>query len=286
MFLLVCAMLIIFPEKSAQGAREGIEMALKIVIPSVLPFCIMAQGLIYTGFCPLAERVFSPFFKLLKINSKCAPPFVTSLVAGYPVGCKMLCDMYKEGMITKGEAEEFLGFCNNGGIIFSLSVCGVSVFCDYKTGLLIFLVQVIAGLITAVILSGTENEGGKISYNKKTPLPQALGKAVSSGGGVLLNVISSFVVFYAVISAFSLEKIPLLCGITELTRGVMWAGEVGSVPLAAMFFSFGGLGVFSQCAAILADSGLKMKKMIIGKILTGIIAFLITWGVMYIQGIY
>ena len=260
-------------------------MAMNVVIPSILPFFVVVQGMAYCGILTMAENILAPFFKLLRLNKKCATPLITSFLAGYPVGCKIVVEMYKENMITKEEAEEFLSFCNNGGIIFCISVCGREVFSDYRVGVFMFCVQVFSSLVTGIIMSREKGGGEIIRKERKIGLMASLGKGISMGGSVLMNIIASFIVFYAVVNAFSLENVPFLCSFAEVTKGILWAGEMKSIPLGAMFLSFGGFAVFAQCAALMAESDLSIKKMVIGKSFSAVISFFISWMILYISGL-
>lgn len=282
MFLLVCVILLIKPNEATAGAIEGLKMALEQVIPAIVPFAVAAQGLIYTGFCEKAAKMLKPFFSLLGIDEACSAPFVISLIAGYPSGCRVICDMYKENIITKGEAEDFLSFCNNGGLIFALSVCGMKSFSSVRAGIIIFLVQIVSSLITAKLLVKKRGREYKGVRYKKIPPTRAMGKSIASGGSVIVNIVSAFVVFYALGEALNLNKIPFLYGLWEMTKGIQFAGEWGSIPLAAFFFAFGGLSVFAQSAAFAWEGELKLTKLFVGKIITASLAFLITHLILYI----
>ena len=282
MFLLVCIVLLIRPDEASKGALEGLRVAFEMVLPQILPFGVCAQGLIYTGFCEKAAKLLKPFMRFIGINEGCSAPFVISLVAGYPSGCKAVCDMYKENMITKDEAEDFLSFCNNGGIIFALSICGKKAFGSVWAGVIIFLVQIVSSLVTAKLLIKKREDGDKGVRYKKIPPIEAMGKSIASGGSVIVNILSAFIVFYALGEALNLSKIPFLYGLWEMTKGIQIAGEWGSIPLVAFFFSFGGLSVFAQSASFSSEGELKLTKLFVGKIITASLALLITHLVLYI----
>lgn len=284
MFLLVCVVLICFPAECAEGAREGIKTALEVVIPSILPFLIFAQGMIYTGKSKKISEKCAPLFKLLHLNPNGALPFLSSLLAGYPTGCKVVCEMYKQGIITKDEAEELLCYTNNGGVVFAVNVCGIGAFNSARNGWIVFFVQIVSAIVTGMILSKSGKGEIHIQKIKKASFAEALGKSIASAGVALVNIISAFVVFYALIAALKIEKYPLLCGMCEITKGIVLAGEKGNLPLAAMLFSFGGLSVFAQTASFAAEGELSLKKFFVGKVLSALFAFLITY--LYIKITY
>ena len=60
-----------------------------------------------------------------------------------------------------------------------------------------------------------------------------------------------------------------------MTKGLMYAGKINSLPLAVFFFTLGGVGVFSQSAAICSECDLSMKGYLKGKAVSSVIAFII-----------
>ncbi len=277
MFVLVLIILILFPNEAQAGAREGLEVAFETVIVSILPFSVMSCALVYSGFCERAGRFFAPIARLLGINPYGLTALVTGFLGGYPTGCKMVCDMHKEGLIDKMECEKMLAYANNGGLIFALNVCGGALFHSKRAGLGIFSASVIATIITATVLGKSDVREICLVKKEKLPFMAVLGKSVVSGGGVILNVASSFVVFYALSNALGLYKAPLLEGCVEMTKGIMHAGEVENLPLAAFFFTLGGVGVFAQSAAICSEHNLSLRWYVKGKVLSAAIAFIITY---------
>ncbi len=277
MFVLVLIILILFPDAAQKGALEGLEIAFKTVIPSVLPFSVVSCALVYSGVIEKIGRALFPLAKLMRINPCGTAALLAGLLGGYPTGCKMVCDMHKEGLIDKQESEKMLGYVNNGGLVFALSVCGEALFHSKRTGLLIFCISGASALVAAVIL-GRSDECKLIAAKKeKLPFMAVLGKSIASGGGVILNIASSFVVFYALSNALGLYKVPLLEGCVEMTKGIMHAGEVENLPLAAFFFTLGGVGVFAQSAAICSEHNLSLRGYVKGKVLSAAIAFIITY---------
>lgn len=276
MFILVCVLLLLFPMKASMGAVEGIRIAWENVIASIIPFLAFMQAMIYMGKMEKWTRGIRKLFTFLKINEKSVVPFSVSLLAGYPSGGKIVCDMYGRGEITKREAESFLAYCNNGGIVFALSVIGGKFFESYITGIVIFLSQIAAALIVGRLFYVEPSDEKTRGEIKKEPLLGALGKSIASMGDVIGNILASFIVFHAIIGAVDLDKMPVLCGLVELTGGIMDAGECGNSPLAAFFFSFGSLSVMAQVAAFSSRYELKMKKYFFGKILSGFITAVLT----------
>lgn len=278
MFVLVLIILLVFPREAQEGAREGLRVAFETVIPSIVPFAIASAALVYSGAVQKASALCAPLFSMLKLNPYGAVAFFTGLSGGYPTGCKTACDMYREGLIDKTECEKMLSYVNNGGIIFAMNICGSMAFGSKSAGLTVFFASAVSALITGLIIGRSNKcEASEPHEKEKLPFIAVLGKSVASGGSVIINIASSFVVFYALTNALQLKKVPILAGIFEVTQGVMYSGEMNFLPLAAFFFAFGGIGVFAQSAALCSEHDISLKKYAAGKILSAIIAFLLTY---------
>lgn len=278
MFVLVLIVLLVFPNAAQEGAKEGLKVAFESVIPSVVPFAVVSSALIYSNAAEKIGNLINPLFSKFHINPYGAVAFFTGLLGGYPTGCKTVCDMYREGIVDKAECEKMLAYVNNGGVIFAINVCGSMAFGSKRAGLAVFFVSALSSFITGLFLArSTETVAMQHRTNKKMPLMAILGRSVASGGSVIINIASSFVVFYALINALGLKRLPLLAGMCELTKGIMYSGELKLLPLAAFFFTFGGIGVLAQSAALCSEYDISLKKYVAGKIIAAIIAFVIMY---------
>lgn len=269
MFILILFILILFPKEAQEGAREGLKIAFETVIPSVLPFAVVSSMLINSGVCEKLGRIFLPIAKILKINPYGLVVLMMGFLGGYPTGCSMVCDLYKGQMADKEECEKMLCYANNGGLAFALGICGKI------DGWIVFFVSVFSAVVTAMMLGKSKIKDISFQNEEKLPKAAVLGKGVVSGGGAMLNIAASFVVFYAVINALKLQNMPLLEGVVEMTSGIMYAKKMGSLPLAVFFFTLGGVGILSQGAALCSGYNLKMTGYIKGKILSATVAFLV-----------
>lgn len=77
--------------------------------------------------------------------------------------------------------------------------------------------------------------------------------------------------------------IPTLQGLVEITNGLETLSNTTNIPyvykisLSAFILGVGGLSIYMQTLAIIIDNNLSTKKYVIGKILQGFIAFILTY---------
>ena len=113
---------IIFPQEIKNGAKEGIENGVFVLIPSIFPYIVISNIFIKTG---ASEVVSSFFYKILRPVFRYSESFssfyLISLFCGYPTGAKM-SSVYEE--TNKRESLRLFSFGNVPGFGFCVSFLG------------------------------------------------------------------------------------------------------------------------------------------------------------------
>ena len=111
--------ILVYPTETLKAAREGLNLWLNVMIPTLLPFLICTGILVQTG---LISRLLAPFKTLWKIVFGISPAgayaVLVGMLCGYPMGAKTTSDLYENGQITKKEAEYLLTFVNQPSPVF------------------------------------------------------------------------------------------------------------------------------------------------------------------------
>ena len=111
--------ILVYPTEALKAAREGLNLWLNVMIPTLLPFLICTGILVQTG---LISRLLAPFKKLWEIIFGSSPAgayaVLVGMLCGYPMGAKTASDLYENGQITKKEAEYLLTFVNQPSPVF------------------------------------------------------------------------------------------------------------------------------------------------------------------------
>ena len=285
LFFIVCACFALFPAQVLWGAQSGLALCLNAVIPSLLPFMFVSSCIIKSGFSkPLGiifSKVLTPLTGISPIGCVC---FITGILGGYGAGAKAVLECFREGQITKEEAEKLLPICNNAGPLFVIGTIGISFFGDRAVGVNLFLVQALSILICACLFGGSFSNReetfskGLDEYKKNKP---SLGKLVTSAavqsGSAIITACVFVITFSAVLEIFPLGRYSFLCGIAEVTRGCSELSRFGydALPLISAFVAWGGLSVHFQADA-LTEGSFSMKNYYIVKLAVSLIAFVIT----------
>ncbi|MBE6996332.1 MAG: sporulation protein [Ruminococcaceae bacterium] len=283
--LLLCAVLVWFLA-DAQGVRaaagDGLRLCARSVIPALFPFLVVTRLLLSLGFgqwlSPCLSGLMTPLFRL---PGTAGSALVLGLVGGYPIGASTAGALYRQGLLTRNEAERLLTFCNNSNPVFLISVLGAGVFGSVRTGVWLWLLHLLSALLTGLLLRG---RGAKHPRRPPPSLPAEPPAAFSSAfvGAVrgaaegMLSICAFVVLFYVLVSpvrGLGGVLAPLAAGAVELfsMTPLLTPDRFGFV-LAAAMSGWGGLSVLCQTAAALEGSGLPLRPCVLGKLVQGLLS--------------
>lgn len=280
--LLCAAALSVRTQACAQAAREAVWLCLETVIPSLFPFMVLSSLLVACGTAAaLGRRLRGLCRALFGLSGAGAGALALGLVGGYPVGARCAAELVRSGKLSRAEGERLLAFCNNAGPGFILGMCGTAIFHRARVGAWLYLVHVLAALLTGMLLRSHGAAAAALSgAMQETPLSRALGPAVRSAC-ISMGTVCGFVVLFAVLLRMAegaTGTLPplwraLLAGTVELTSGVLALPDTraGFVCCAALL-GWGGLSVHAQTLAMLEGSGLRTRRYFLGKLLHALLS--------------
>ena len=142
--------LVFYAEEASQGASSGLNFCLHVLIPSTFPFLVLASLCVHSGVSLWLERLLRPVTQLLfHLPGCCGATILLGMVGGYPVGARGIAALYRQGSVTREQANRMLSFCVNAGPSFTISVIGSSLY-----GRPLFGVYLFASLTAASLLIG------------------------------------------------------------------------------------------------------------------------------------
>lgn len=275
---LFCGLLLLSPQRAAEAVREGLSLCARSAIPSLFPFLAAAGLLLKLGAADWLQRLLSPLMgPVFHMRGACALPLLTGLLGGYPAGARTAAGLYEEGVLTKGEAELLLGFCNNCGPAFLLGFVGTEILGSGGSGGRLLFIHISSALLTGAILCRLVRDHGTAALSCCTPAaPMPFGRAftqaVLDAADASLRI-AAFVVFFRVLVA--LVPMPMwLAGGLEMVTGLssLPPGR-GSLIAAAVLTAWGGLSVHCQTMAVTGELSLRWHW--IGKALHAVLAGLL-----------
>jgi sporulation integral membrane protein YlbJ len=282
--IIICIMMILFADTAVMSAKEGISLWVSSILPALFPFFICVNFLMETGVVRLLpENIF---------------PFAMSVLAGYPVGVKIVGDMLRDGIITDREAHRMVSYCSTSGPGFIIGAVGTEMLCSQMSGIIIavshYAGAVLNGLLFSMAIPAEKThaacENNKIQHGIMDTVTLSIYNACKSMA-VILACIMMFMFAIDLLETSGLFDLidsgPAKCilqGALEMTVGCNAAANADLSPLcacviASVIISWGGLSVLTQSMSMLSGTGITVLYFMITKIshsfFAGIIALFI-----------
>ena len=283
--------LLLYTSEVTQASRSGLTMCISVVIPTLFPFMVFTSLFIKTGGADYIGDAVSPILgRLFKVSRQGVSAFVLGLLGGYPMGARVIAELFDEGCINKNEAEHLLGFCSNSGPAFIFGACGAGVFNSVRVGVLLFVSHVVSAIFVGIIFRRSSPCGDSVSVKNihvYKPLTFALTESVRDAVQGIINI-CGFVIIFQVLSAVIRSSGLILTGdlgtltegFLELTAGIYRlnvSNYITAMTIASFLIGWGGLCVHCQALSYTVPRGLRAHKYFIGKLLHGIVSAGVTY---------
>ncbi len=312
LFLLFTLTLILFSSTNLSAAQNGLKLWANSVLPTLFPFFIATELLCRTNFVQILGKFLNKFMKpVFNVPGESAIAIIMGIISGYPVGAKVVCNLYDNKICSKSEAERLLAFTNNSGPIFILGSVGVSLLGNVELGKILLISHILSSFIVGFIFRFWKRDQVDLTFRnykseskeliRVSNLGEILGDAIKKSISTIL-LIGGFVVLFSVVVSIlsSLEiltnlayflakfgipydlSLSILTGIIELTNGIQVASTaylafpVPCLLTCSFLLGFGGLSVLLQVFSIIAKSKLSIKSYFYGKTLQGILSVFLT----------
>lgn len=295
--------LIVYPERYIKACYEGVTLWGISVMPSLLPFFFLSLLITNLGITAnLSNKLSKPTAFLYNVNGVASFVQLMSFISGYPVGAKLIAELYKERIITSEEGSKISVFTSTSGPMFVIGSVGIGMFSSKKAGIILLVSHLLSAIVNGVIFRKVGAKNDKRSLKKLTVNPYKGNILYDCAYGATLSClivgafIAVFYVFSNIVNDFNLlapfnalftfifgdkEKARAFCaGLIECTNGcILFAKTKGSLtlPLTSFIISFGGLSILFQSVAFLKEANVNVKFFILGKITQAIISFIICY---------
>ncbi len=275
----IAFLLLRFPEVSAQGISDGIDLSLGTLIPTLFPFMIistlMTKLRLFDRIPNFLKRLTEIVFSL---DGKCLGTIILSMIGGLPIGCKTASDLYESGEISRSQARRMMLFCYCTGPAFTISSVGLYMLGSEEAGILIYA-SLILSAVTVGVLSRFFEDDDNLYHPTKTceekdVFSVNLVRSVSSGSSAMLNICAWVIIFSCIIRLIEILPIDnsasfFLSCILEVTNGAYLASGNISLPLMAGIIGFGGLCGHCQVMPYLVKLRLKYKYFFVSRVISG-----------------
>lgn len=278
------AILLIDPQPSTRAVQLGLEICAQSLLPALFPFFVITELWCRLGLPQRLEHVTAPFTeRLFHLPGIASGAIFLGMLGGYPVGARMTATLYKEGHLTREEAQHTLRFCNNAGPAFIIGIVG-SLFHRATAAVLLWGIHIFCALLLGLLFRPGKRPSANHTRSaiQHTPFTSALTVSIQNAGETVLQV-STYVLFFAIISEY-LQEIGLDCplknyllGSLELAGGMrllnstMLSAQTRFVACSGLL-GWGGMCVHCQSLATIYNAGLSGRSYIFAKLLHGLMS--------------
>lgn len=267
------------------GARDGIELCLYSIVPSIFPFLVLS-AILTSNLLGAHVKILHPLGRLVGIPKGTEGLFLAGLLGGYPIGAQAVTQAWEQGQLSKKDARRMLAFCSNAGPSFLFGILGIQ-FSNSGSLWLLWIIHIVSAIAVGTILSGKSLEGKCACDSKPMTLPSALRKSV-----ITMGMICGWVILFRIILSFLdrwiLWLLPVsarICvyGFLELANGCCSLSQINTEGLrfviASCMLSFGGVCVYLQTVSVTGKLG--TGKYLLGKTMQLFISLLCSMSVQY-----
>lgn len=249
--------LILDSKTALLAAREGMELCLRTVIPSLFPFFVLSRllsGALLGEHLPLLR----PLGKWMGIPEGAEAIWAVGALGGYPVGAQCIGAACRQGRLSPRDGGKMLAFCNNAGPAFLFGMAA-ALFDSLWMAWALWGIHILSALIVARMLPGKSEASISPERGHAPGLPEAMREALSGMAGVC-----GWVVLFRVILGFVnrwfgwlLPEIGeiILSGVLELSNGCLALSLISNTGLRFVlcsgFLAFGGLCVGMQTLSVI-----------------------------------
>ncbi len=245
-------LLLILDIKTAiQAVKEGMELCLQVLIPSIFPFLFLSI-LVTSAISGIQIRILRPLTSRMHIPPGAESIFLMGILGGYPVGAQCISHAVESGSISRETGNRMLSFCNNAGPSFIFGI-GSNLFIETWSCWAIWGIQILSAILVSLVIPQNGFQSATTAKPSTTNLTAALRKSIGN-----ISMICGWVILFRIILAFCyrwfLWLFPqwlqlLISGALELANGCCNLILISDPNLRFLLFS-GLLGFGGVCVAL------------------------------------
>lgn len=255
------------PDVCSQGAKYGLKICAGVLVPSLFPFAVPVLFLTGTNTFRDSKH------KTLLI-------FTLSMLGGYPIGAKLISQIYSKGSIEKSHAKEILPFCVNAGPAFIVIAIGKGLLKNIKLGYILLASHLLSAIVLSLFLLTKSGHNGK--QKKETAVSGFSDNFVSSISGASSACISicAYVVFFSVVNEYigyfarALRPLSILLYFTEVTSALK---KTGNIYIISFLLGFAGISIWMQVFSLAKEIKPDIIKFVLVRILHGTLSAVVTF---------
>lgn len=298
----MCIILLFNPSFYAQSCLNGISVWALKVLPLLFPFFVLTR--IIVGLSSTKQSFMDKFWnKCYNVPSYGFSTFFLSTIAGYPMGAKLISNLYENGQVDSIQAKKMLSFCSVSGPMFMLGTVGIAILRSPKAGILILISNILACIINGLLYRGNHEVTTNLKSYEPKEKTNLLSDSVHDSLISILMVGSYIVLSFLIIdilqnlhitqflssvicSMFRCKPnqdvvISIINGFFEITRGIIDLSACNlslklKTIMSSTLIGFGGISILMQSLNFLSKLKVSVKTVLKQKTTQAILCFVIS----------
>ena len=261
----------------SKSLNESIIFIYKIIIPSLFPFMIFINFILYSDAINMLAKLLKPISKIFKLSSYGLICVIASLLGGYPYSAILVTSFIKNNKISYTEGDRIIKYT----FFPSFSFLFLALYKIDNQTIYIILSLYIASFLLLFISSFKKENKEILITNKENKIDIFFNVMDSSFKAIF--TISFCIIFFSFISSFLYifiknEKIVLfISGLLEFSKGSITFINISNKSLLDyillnIIISFSSFSIIFQSMFYLKEINFKIKKILLSRVLVIIIS--------------
>lgn len=173
LILSIAFFMLINPTETVIATSSAVNLWASVVLPALLPFFIVAELLVSSGFVKFLGVILEPIMRpLFRLPGASSIVVVMGFTSGFPVGAILSKKLYDEKILSAEETERLVSFTNNSSPLFILGAVGVGMFANPLAGYILAVSHYLSNLFVGFLwrFRAAEPMVTGISFNKRLDL--------------------------------------------------------------------------------------------------------------------
>ena len=282
LILLITILKFINSNKTTSIFVDSFDFIIKVIIPSLFPFMIFVNFILFTNTIDYLAKIFSIFSKLFNISGYGLVCIIASILGGFPYSAIIVSSFLKDNKIVKQEANRLLYFMFFPSISFLMSLYNL----DNK-----FIYIIISLYITSFLLLFIskffykEDNKNVIKILPTNNFPNTYIKVMNSSISSIFSICFSIIFFRLISQSITIyinnEYIKyIISGFFEFSySSITILSKTNNTLIDYLIvnniISFSSLSILFQYLYHIDDIQINIKKLLLFRIATCIITSLI-----------
>ncbi len=145
-------LLLLFPNQVIDGSHQGLLLWYQNILPLLLPYMLITNMLMAGNRLDNLHISLKPLHRPLNIYPVVA--IILGVLCGYPMGAKLVNDLYSSRKLSSSTSKLLLPLCNNASLMFIIGYVYNSILKKYDISLTrlatIYIASIIYGLFSII----------------------------------------------------------------------------------------------------------------------------------------